>query len=43
MDSIIACEGWNYVDWMTKRSGEIVFYPHAARSYSNARRLCTRF
>lgn len=28
----IGCQGWNYDDWVTKRDGETIFYPHGTRS-----------
>jgi uncharacterized protein YecE (DUF72 family) len=28
----IGCQGWNYKDWMTKASGDTIFYPRGIRS-----------
>ncbi len=28
----VGCQGWNYVDWITKAGGESVFYPRGTRS-----------
>lgn len=32
MDLKIGCQGWNYVDWVTKAASDVIFYPHGTRS-----------